>query len=143
MSLNTQKDLGEEVKVKVADMAPARRSDERARCVSPRLTPKFVDHEELRGPAAYRRFFESAGRESTAERSIEEKDLRRFKRMHFCALRMEALARRYGPAAIRRPDYRQFSELHRKLQDEIAYHTWGSFMTCINGAGSPTLTATI
>jgi RNA polymerase sigma factor (sigma-70 family) len=91
----------------------------------PDLSPRCLNRTELRGPHACDRSLKSAGGERSPEGSSNERDLRRFKQMHFCALRMQALAERYGDAASEQPDYRQFSKLYRELRNEIAHENLG------------------
>ena len=78
------------------------------------------------GPRRYRRLFartEHAAGEGREPAS--HKELRRFKQMHFYAHRMKRLVDRYGAAAVNRPGYQWFSELHRKMRNEITSDNLG------------------
>ncbi len=82
-----------------------------------RAGPRFIEHEELRGRwAQHRLFAQATGGDSPGWKD----DLLRFKRMHFCARRLNALRRRYGEAAVTRPDWQSFASRYRELRNEIA-----------------------
>ncbi|MBN1491507.1 MAG: sigma-70 family RNA polymerase sigma factor [Phycisphaerae bacterium] len=86
--------------------------------------PKFVDHPELKGRWAYARLFVKAA-ESTSRNTIGERDLLRFRQMHFCGRRMKTLRERYGARAVRRSDYERFARLHQQFRDDIASDNLG------------------
>ncbi len=88
--------------------------------------PKFVDHDELRGRSAYDRLFsENQPIAESADKTTDTPELRRFKRMHFCAHRIKALLRRYGQQAAARTDYKRFAALHQQIRDEVAADNLG------------------
>jgi RNA polymerase sigma factor (sigma-70 family) len=85
---------------------------------APRL-PKFVDHPELQGRWAYTRLFIKAA-EPTSRNPAVERDLHRFKQMHFCGRRIKMLLERYGAGVVRQSDYQRFTRLHQQFRDNIA-----------------------
>ncbi len=93
-------------------------------CETQARVPKFVDHQELHGRGAYRRLFETnnavAGQTTAAER-----DLARFKQMHFCAHQLRRLRSRYGTEAEHEPAYQRYSAMHQRLREQIASDNLG------------------
>jgi RNA polymerase sigma factor (sigma-70 family) len=81
--------------------------------------PKFVDHPELKGRWAYERLFVKPAEEPLRNPAME-RELRRFKRMHFCGRRMKGLLDRHGAGVLQRVDYKHFADLRKQLQDSIA-----------------------
>jgi len=92
--------------------------------IRPYHPPKFVDHPELKGRWAYKRFFSEVV-ELTAQKPAVEREAHCFKQMHFCARRMMTLFERYGDNALWRNDYRRFARLHQQLRDDIAHDNIG------------------
>lgn len=90
---------------------------------APRL-PKFVDHPELKGRWAYERLF-TAPAESVSRNSVADREIRRFKRMHFCGRRIRTLLERHGAGAVLRSDYKRFAPLYQELRDAIASDNLG------------------
>lgn len=86
--------------------------------------PKFVDHAELKGRWAYERLFLEPA-ETTTRDPLTERELHRFKRMHFCGRRMKTLLDRHGVHAMQRAEYKRFADLHKQLQDSIASDNLG------------------
>ncbi len=90
-----------------------------------RRLPKFVDHEELHGRWAYERIFGDEIEGTTAEKGGPQRELLRFKKMHFCARRIKSLVQRYGSQAARRADYKRFVRRHQQIRDQIASDNLG------------------
>lgn len=88
-------------------------------------SPKFVDHEELRGRWAYERLFAEPEPAASGKAVVESPEIRRFKRMHFCGRKIRALVTRFGQAVGRRSDYQRFAALHKELRDQIAADNLG------------------
>jgi RNA polymerase primary sigma factor len=86
--------------------------------------PKFVDHDELRGRWAYRHLFELT-EEQIAEQGNSERELHRFKQMHYCARKIKTLNERYGARAPQQKDYAEFRRMHQRLRDAIASDNLG------------------
>jgi len=89
-----------------------------------RTGPKFFDHEELRGRWAEDRLFGQAFG-SGSETIGREGDLIRFKQMHFCARRLNALRRRYDKAAPTGREWQRLASRHRELRNQIAANNLG------------------
>ena len=85
--------------------------------------PKFVDHDELRGRGAYERLFGPVSNDGSS--AADERDLRRFKQMHYCARRMKSLLKQYGRKCVRTKEFKRFARMHQRLRDSIASDNLG------------------
>jgi RNA polymerase primary sigma factor len=92
--------------------------------VAASAAPKFVDHDELHGRQAYERLFGPISEEDRAS-AKEERDLRRFKQMHFCARKMKTLLKQYGRKCTCLKEFRRFAQMHQHLRDGIASDNLG------------------